>query len=153
MKIKGLFWSLFFVWSMIISGFSAQNSQTSSGLSRKIAEVVSSMLYGTGLDTLPVQQQQNLEFFIRKLAHFSEYAVLGILLAVLVWLYKKPMVWYGICGMYCCAFASIDEWHQSFVPGRVASIKDVCIDTAGAITGIFCMIVVKKYWLERKIKQ
>jgi len=40
-----------------------------------------------------------------------------------------------------CAIASvygvIDEWHQSFVPGRFASLTDVTLDVAGAVLGIW----------------
>jgi hypothetical protein len=40
-----------------------------------------------------------------------------------------------------CAIASVygvfDEWHQSFVPGRYASLTDVTLDVAGAVLGIW----------------
>ena len=35
----------------------------------------------------------------------------------------------------CAAFASSDEYHQTFVEGRTGQIKDVIIDTSGAVTG------------------
>ena len=36
----------------------------------------------------------------------------------------------------CVLFAMLDEFHQLFVPGRGAQVKDVIIDTTGAIVGI-----------------
>ena len=35
-----------------------------------------------------------------------------------------------------CAFAGLDEWHQSFVPGRTPSPRDVLIDSIGIFAGI-----------------
>ena len=34
-------------------------------------------------------------------------------------------------------YAASDEWHQSFVPSRSASIVDVLIDCVGAMCGAF----------------
>jgi len=48
-----------------------------------------------------------------------------------------------------CAIASIygafDEWHQSFVPGRYASLTDVALDVAGAVLGIWLAGQVMRY--------
>jgi VanZ family protein len=44
--------------------------------------------------------------------------------------------------------AALDEFHQYFVPGRYASVKDVMIDTAGGMAGLFlvlCIIKLKKH--------
>ena len=44
-------------------------------------------------------------------------------------------------GFSACVIASayglFDEWHQSFVPGRYASLTDVTLDIAGAVIGIW----------------
>ena len=40
-------------------------------------------------------------------------------------------------GLFCAAFAGFDEYHQMFVAGRTPSRKDVMIDSAGSITGIY----------------
>lgn len=74
---------------------------------------------------------------LRKLAHFSEFAVLAVCLG---WLYgmlrsKQPeqILLTVITGfLVACA----DETIQRFVPGRNGCITDVGIDTAGVITGI-----------------
>lgn len=41
-------------------------------------------------------------------------------------------------------YASTDEWHQSFTPGRTPSVRDVGIDTIGAGIGITA-----SYWVEQ----
>jgi VanZ family protein len=43
-----------------------------------------------------------------------------------------------ICGWaIAAAYGVFDEWHQSFVPGRYASLTDVMLDVAGAAFGIW----------------
>ena len=83
-----------------------------------------------------------IQFFIRKCGHFSEYAVL----AILVWRAVRPMdrrgwLWADarFAVMICMAYASSDEFHQSFAPTRVASVIDVMIDTSGAMAGILLL--------------
>ena len=41
-----------------------------------------------------------------------------------------------VAGLFCVAFAGLDEWHQSFVPGRSPSPRDVLIDSIGIFAGI-----------------
>ena len=76
---------------------------------------------------------------VRKLAHFSEYALLGFSLMLhIAQIQKKtavrlPVLWaWGIGTLY----AASDEFHQGFVAGRGPSIVDVTIDSAGVIAGV-----------------
>lgn len=76
---------------------------------------------------------------LRKLAHFTEFACLGALLAWLFGMLKKtPWLALG-CGSLAGA---IDETIQRFVPDRGPSIFDVGIDTAGAATGIGLLLII-----------
>ena len=45
------------------------------------------------------------------------------------------------------AFGVFDEWHQSFVPGRYASLIDVIFNVAGAVLGIWLAA-----WVESKTR-
>src|SRR6476619_2235997 len=67
---------------------------------------------------------------LRKGAHMTEYAILGLLLLRAVGR-EVPAFALGI------AYAITDEIHQHFVRGRHASPIDVLIDTAGVAIGIF----------------
>jgi VanZ family protein len=40
-----------------------------------------------------------------------------------------------VCVVFATFYAASDEWHQSFVPSRTASLADVTIDSVGAICG------------------
>ena len=75
---------------------------------------------------------------LRKLAHFSEYACMGILLYVLwsQWIRRGRRL-YLLIGAWLFVSAALDEFHQFFVPGRYCSLKDVLLDTCGGITGMF----------------
>ncbi len=73
---------------------------------------------------------------VRKLAHFTEYFILGILIFLVLSDYNihKNIILY--CILFCLLYALSDEFHQSFISGRVSSIIDVLIDTMGSITSI-----------------
>ena len=73
---------------------------------------------------------------LRKIAHFSEFTALGLCLGGLHGMLQKgrlrPFLWGA-------AAAAVDETIQRFVPDRGPSLKDVCIDSAGVLTGIILL--------------
>ena len=86
---------------------------------------------------------------LRKMAHFTEFAALGMLLAWLHGMLQKgklrPFLW-GV------AAASADETIQCFVPDRGPAVKDVCIDSAGVLTGIILLWFGYNYLKKRSAK-
>ncbi len=84
--------------------------------------------------TLQADTFSKVNFLIRKCAHMSEYAVLALLAARAIQYGAIRLKWQAIAGGLLCsvAYAATDEFHQSFVPGRTASIHDVMIDGTGA---------------------
>ena len=80
------------------------------------------------------------EYILRKLGHFSEFALLGFLLAGLVRCYplrrQDGFVLPLLGGLLT---ACVDETIQIFAAGRVSSLTDVWIDTAGVCTGLLLM--------------
>ena len=75
------------------------------------------------------------ELIVRKVAHFSEYFLLGTLAYLTAWQYCIRAGQY-ICAGGCTVVAIIDETIQSFVPGRDGNAVDVLIDTFGAVCAI-----------------
>ena len=75
---------------------------------------------GTGLGTW--------DLILRKLAHVTEYAVLGFLLARAV---RRP----AVAVLLAAGYAVTDEVHQTFVEGRHGAPRDVAIDAFGALVG------------------
>ncbi|MDR2888950.1 MAG: VanZ family protein [Lachnospiraceae bacterium] len=84
-----------------------------------------------------------LDGVVRKAAHFSEYALLGLLTFVipLCWHFKRQS---GVVGsfLFVALLAAADEFHQTFVPGRAGRIADVVLDCCGCLAGIGVMWVV-----------
>jgi VanZ family protein len=79
------------------------------------------------------------EFFLRKAAHVSEYAVLAVLFYrafVHTVFQSRRALSAGIVLLSCAAYASSDEFHQSFVPSRTSSLRDVMIDVCGATLAV-----------------
>jgi len=83
-------------------------------------------------------------FLIRKLAHCTEYGMLALFLYH-SFTFRQPERWNtgSAVGAVIVAglFSLTDEYHQSFVPGRTASIKDCGIDTFGALVGMILLYV------------
>ena len=79
-------------------------------------------------------------FTIDKLYHFIEYAILGGLVAR-AFLKAKPsvvpsqLVW-GLAAVLSILYGASDEWHQTFVPGRLATVADWVADVLGSIAGV-----------------
>ncbi len=76
--------------------------------------------------------------YIRKAAHFSEYAALGFCMSGffrnLVWKRKPLHIPAAVAG---CAFvAAVDESIQLFTDGRGARVSDVLLDISGAVFGL-----------------
>jgi VanZ family protein len=91
---------------------------------------------------------QQVHFYIRKGAHLGEYAVLGWLLWRALRQTKladaRPFQWKVAVAVLltAAAYAATDEFHQSFVPTRTASVRDVMIDTCGSFLGL-CVVYAK----------
>ncbi|MCW2961630.1 MAG: teicoplanin resistance protein VanZ [Thermoleophilia bacterium] len=82
---------------------------------------------------LRVTDDDLLDFVLRKVAHVGEYAVL----AWLAWRVARrgglePTPAALAAWTFALAFAASDEWHQTFVAGRVGHPRDVLIDLVGA---------------------
>jgi VanZ family protein len=78
-------------------------------------------------------------FFIRKAAHVCEYAVLAVLFYrafVHTVLQSRRALSAGLVLLSCAAYAASDEFHQSFVPSRTSSLRDVMIDLSGATLAV-----------------
>ena len=86
-------------------------------------------------------------FFVRKLAHFTEYAVLA-LLAVRAFTNSSHEAirrrWFLLSLLLIALYALSDEFHQSFVTTRTASLYDSLIDTSGGLTALLLLAYKRK---------
>lgn len=89
---------------------------------------------------------------IRKLAHFTEFAMLGIFLLLTVNTFKlNRLKKYFFVFAGCLSVAVCDECIQLIIPGRAGMIKDVILDFTGAFFGIILVSIIK-YFLDKFFK-
>ncbi len=76
-----------------------------------------------------------IQFWLRKGAHVVIYGALGLSLAAALERVGKRR-WF-LAGMILVLVAALDEWHQTFVPGRTGRAVDVLVDLAGFVVLAF----------------
>lgn len=136
-----------------IWGFSGQTGEESSSLSGRVSLFLAEMAAEySDKDTTREKIQyfgDKMELAVRKGAHISEYLVLAIALSFPLYVYGLEglplIVWTGWISV---GFACLDEYRQTFVPGRDGNIRDVLIDAIGIFAGI--MFVRLFLWMRRK---
>lgn len=112
-------WVAVVVWAMFIFLFSAQHS------------------LGTGWGIW--------DFILRKTAHMGEFAILFVLVCRAVRMRGVASRTSLVSGAtITLAYAASDEYHQSFVPGRTASVRDVLFDLAGILIAFAAVVIIKK---------
>lgn len=133
MKKKKLFailsWAAVAVCMGIIFFLSAQNGSESSSTSGKLMQLIELM-------KLPLT-----ESFVRNAAHFSEFALLAVLIFNAVYQScsrRRPFFSLTLAA----AYAATDEFHQLFVEERVCSPLDWLIDCSGAACGILIGLLI-----------
>jgi VanZ family protein len=87
--------------------------------------------------------------FIRKTAHFTEYAGLAFFAARAFSTSSVKSLqryWFVFAFISVFLIASIDETNQSFNPTRTGSIYDVLLDCSSGLTMIVIFYLVKKNW-------
>jgi VanZ family protein len=139
-------------WMVVIFCFSAQPSEASSETSSAVGEIICSALV-PDYRNLPEETRQayaaRIDHPVRKCAHATEYAVLGILLFLALEKMRHPrsrFLWSWGIG---AAYAATDEFHQLFVSGRSCQLTDVCIDAAGCLIGVLLVKVIVERLIPR----
>lgn len=135
MKNKKINIILVIIWMMLIFIMSSFNANDSSNQSNFIVNILVSIFNIHNIDILSL--------IVRKLAHLTEYAILGVLVYNLTHSYnQKTYIVLFISTLY----AITDEIHQYFVPGRSCQITDIMIDTIGIIIGVYLYkLIIKRY--------
>lgn len=127
---KFLAWLALLVWMGVIFYFSHQSGDASMQLSDGILDSFKS-LFQNFLD------YHTLSYIVRKIAHFTEYFILGLLIYHLVKQYrvisKTEIIWMIL---FCVIYAMSDEFHQVFIGGRSPKVFDVIIDSLGSSLSI-----------------
>ncbi len=122
---------------------------TSLGSSEHTSRIIEPLIrwLAPGISSAAVDR---VHLLIRKTGHLTEYAILALLVlrAAGISLRRRHLEGgcraAGIALLVAAAYAASDEFHQSFVPGRTASVYDVLIDTSGAFVALTVAMVVRK---------
>jgi VanZ family protein len=143
------YWLPVIVWMAIIFGAS-----TNLGAPRNTSRIIAPILRLLN-PNITDETIGKVQYGIRKTGHAVEYAIL----ALLIWrarrktILPEPKTWHRrdaiVAILVSALYAATDEFHQSFVSTRQASVWDVILDTAGAVMGIFLLWIIGrrlKYW-------
>lgn len=137
---------LLIAWLIVIYYFSSQDGNASSNLSNGLLRQI-----GIILNVSDIQKFLNdFGIIIRKLAHFTEYFILGVLMYINIKDYQKSRsIIFSLA--LCTLYALTDEIHQLFVSERAFAFTDIFIDSFGAIVGIFLIhLIFNKCFQEKK---
>ncbi len=130
--------------------FSSQPADESNKSSGLIVSLIQKLVFPHFSEYDPVKQAQiehDVSFVVRKAAHFTEYALLGLALKLHVAAWeaytqgKAPRILPFMIGTL---YAASDEIHQLYVPGRSGELRDVLVDSLGIVLGVLLVSIWKK---------
>ena len=131
-------------WMGLIFYLSHQTAAQSGDLSGGLIESAVRFFFPSASQSFITQVISAAEFWVRKLAHFCIYAVLGALGFLTFVSYTSiPFALRCFFSLLMSVLYSMsDEYHQTFISGRSGELRDVLIDSVGALTGIlFCALI------------
>ena len=154
--LRVIFLILVIINCIVIFYFSNENGEVSSNTSGRIIERIIEILPNS--ENLSIQEKEelkeNLQFVVRKGAHFSIYTLLGCFLMGFMNTFnvktKRKIILAFLFGLF---YAITDEIHQMFSSGRTAKIMDVGIDSLGVIFGILIVSLIIYLINRKKCKQ
>ncbi len=140
--IRAVLASLVLATMVLIFLFSAQSGSRSNATSGYLVSGLLDMIAPHYAELDKMSQQavwDTLQFLVRKLGHFAEFALLGFLIRLLLqtWELKRHSRYAWTAGTL---YAVSDEIHQLAVAARSAMWQDVLLDSAGVLAGVILAI-------------
>ena len=138
---------LLLAWCLVIFMFSQSSGSTSSSQSRWLLDLVSKLNLERFIPE--IINGASLGTNLRKLAHMTEYAILEVLNYLFLYqVTRRKLIRINRIGVatlgsivFSFIYACLDEYHQTFVPGRGGAFSDVLIDMRGALAGLIISTV------------
>ncbi|MBR2605224.1 MAG: VanZ family protein [Clostridia bacterium] len=155
--LRIVLWALVVAWMGVIFWFSAEDANRSSETSGRVIRWLLTR-FDSGFSSLSLEEQllrmEDWTFVVRKLAHFSIFAVLGLLGFAAFSVDLPPRRAFPAVLILGAIRAILDEVHQSFVPGRSCEFRDMCIDFAGVLLGAaFLLLILQFAKHQKKLKR
>lgn len=131
----------------MIFAFSSESGSDSSSTSQMVVKMIYDFLR-IFIKNIDYSKFYNLAITpVRKLAHFSEFGLLGVMAYLNVKEYIKNN-WIKYAFIFCAIYALSDEIHQLFVANRNCSLIDVTIDSLGSLCGILIIHFITRKWIK-----
>ena len=131
---------LTFAWLIALFMLSTQSGTDSGALSEGLTRKLLGWLIARGV------RESTLEHIVRKLAHFSGFALSGFFAGMTLFsVFKRRTAWIASVG-FEAAMAILNELSQLIPTGRACSVKDMLIDLSGATLGILIA-----WWTDRHL--
>ena len=125
--------------------FSCMPGEESGDTSRGFLFTIAHIVEGITHKSFSTDSIEAWHHFVRKCAHFTEYAVLGMTVVFAfgdrLKMVKKII---PVALLISALYAASDEFHQHFVPNRMGTVGDVLLDSAGALTGILLFLLITR---------
>ena len=135
---------------VVIFYMSAKDGTESGGMSAWLMNTAFGQLL---IRLLPQLTDLGAEHALRKYAHMTEFALLAIPSALFFreLLLRKQALPAACCSLvFCFLYACSDEFHQTFVPGRVGAFSDVLVDMTGVVFGLAVFLL--SYMWRKELK-
>ncbi|MBQ7172984.1 MAG: VanZ family protein [Clostridia bacterium] len=145
--LRCLLFALICLQLYMIFGFSKEDAQKSTESSERVTEEIAKIVI-EDYEKLPVEEQKaavkRIDPPVRKIAHATEFGILGGLALLFFLTFRRLPLWLSpILATLSAALAgAFDELHQTFVPGRSGEVRDVLIDTSGALLVILVVFLI-----------
>ena len=121
--------------SVLMVVFIWSNSLVPGAGSSAVSHAATSSLQGV-LEALGITASWVTNFLVRKAAHLTEYAVLGVLVMQAFGpALARDRRWLAVAALTLVLVPAIDETIQVCIPGRDGQLTDVLIDCVGASIG------------------
>lgn len=137
------------LWLAVIFLMSAKPADESADMSLSVGHIIGKVFvrdYGQMTEGEKEEFAERINYPVRKAAHASEYAILGILLTAALGSYNvEGKRRFAAAWMAGTLYAASDEFYQLFVPGRSGCITDVMIDSGGLLAGILLLMAVQRW--------
>ncbi len=130
--------TLCFIW-----GNSLLDRNQSQGMSNRLLDFLRPFLAWFGI------QPEN-DHVLRKLAHFGEFGILGVELALLVLLHKGFSFRFLSFAVFFCGFTAVTDESIQYFTGRACQISDMMLDFSGSVCGIAAICVLSLIFSRQK---
>ena len=134
------------LWLGFIYSNSIETAEQSSEKSSSVTEIVNKVAEKVGIE------EEIPEKTVREMAHFSEFALLAVLICadvavgLMIWGNTVSIYWRSMCVFcslpLCFLLACVDELLQRGSDGRASQFTDVLLDTLGALCGVAAALAV-----------